>query len=370
MDELCGNIEKYKDIYKWINTTVNNIKKTDKISLNNCLFISGNTGIGKTYSIKKICEISDLFVTYITSTNCSTSEQLTDLIVKTSSSSLIQLLTNNTQKKIIIVDEFECIMSMDRTINVALFNILSSEKIKAIPIICLCSPDIIKKIGIIKKKCKIIELDIPSADSIYLFLQKNYSTVPESKLKEISIISNGNISQAIKKIEEANNNDGLIIKNTDVIDEIYNIEHLYGTSNDIFNREIILKIIMAYSWLIPLRYHENLIKELKNRKSTIIKTNNFYNEFIKNFITFDLLMYNNNTNGDIAANYFTSMTYPLYQMLKKKDVKSNIENFTKILSYLSLQKKYIKKSYSPNYPLYQFGNYHINTLGRNFIFFN
>ena len=120
-------------------------------------------------------------------------------------------------------------------------------------------------------------------------------------------------------------------------------------------------------WLIPLRFHENLIKELKIRKSTIKKNNEYYNKFMHNLLFFDLLMYKNSIN--IASEFFTSSIYHLTQMPIKSKQISDISVFTKMLSYLSLQKKYMKKSYSTNFPLYQISNYHTNIIGRNYMFF-
>ena len=83
---------------------------------------------------------------------------------------------------------------------------------------------------------------------------------------------------------------------------------------------------------------------------------------------YDLLMYKNNI--DIAVDYFISIIFELTRIPLKKNMESTMTNFTKILSYLSLQKKYIKHSYSIDFPLYQIGNYHINNINRNFIYFN
>jgi hypothetical protein len=136
------------------------------------------------------------------------------------------------------------------------------------------------------------------------------------------------------------------------------------------NRYIIKNIISIDPWLIPLKFHENLIIELNNnRKGSKIDKFKFYNLFMKYLCYFDKLMYNNDI--DIATDYFASMIIHLLTYVpSKKNVNIQIKNFTKILSYLSLQKKYIKQTYSLNFPIYQLGNYHMNNINRNFIYFN
>ena len=113
----------------------------EKLSLESCLFITGNSGIGKSYAINKLCNELDFFIININSFNCYSSKQLTDLLFKSFVSSLIQQLTLNTQKKIIIIDEFETLLSFDSTMNIHLFNFLNTSH-KHIPIICILSNNI------------------------------------------------------------------------------------------------------------------------------------------------------------------------------------------------------------------------------------
>ena len=355
---LCGNNEKYSFIKDWISKQLN--KSEIKISLDNFLFVTGSSGIGKSFSIKKICEDLELHVVYLNTNNCSSSAELTDNLIKTTTSSLLQVLTNDTKQKIIVIDEFESMMAIDRTINTTLLNILVEKKLKRIPIICISSIEIIKKIGTIKKKCQIVELEKPSNSEILSLLNNIYPEKDYETIRNIVESSQGHLSQCIQKI------DNKFFNNTfDQMDENLCISYLYGNE---FNRTNIANILSSDQWLIPLRFHENLIKELKIRKSTIKKNHEYYNKFINDLLYFDFLMYNNTI--DIACEIFTSSIYPFTLMPLKPKQKSDISCFTKMLSYLSLQKKYIKKSYSTNFPLYQISNYHINIIGRNYMFFN
>ena len=88
------------NITKWISESYNN----KFLSTDSCLLITGNSGVGKTHIIYKIIEDLDLFVINIDINNCSTSEEFIDFIIKSISSSLIQILTNNNKKKIILIN--------------------------------------------------------------------------------------------------------------------------------------------------------------------------------------------------------------------------------------------------------------------------
>ena len=354
---LCGNKKQYAAIKEWI---LSQYTRNDvKISIDNFLFVTGNSGIGKSFSILHICEELELHVVYLTTNNCSSSAELMDNVIKCTTSSMIQVLTNDKRKKILIIDEFESMMAIDRTINTTLLNILIDKKMKSIPIICISSIEIVKKIGTIKKKCQIIELNNPEDNDIFVLLKSLYPDKPDDIISDIVTNSQCNISQSFQKIENCSFN------NFDKMDETLNISYLYG---NVFDRRNIVNILMNDPLLIPLRFHENLIKELKIRKSTIKKNHDYYKHFIRNFLFFDILMYKNII--DIASEFFTSSIHPLTKMPIKPHQISDISGFTKMLSYLSLQKKYIKKSYSTSFPLYQISNYHTNIIGRNYMFFN
>lgn len=364
IDELCGNNEQYEEIRVWLQKQLV-LQNSTKLTIDNLLFVSGNSGIGKTHSIKHICKTMNLHMVYISTHNCWSAEELNDLLIKNTSSSMIQVLSNDTKKKVIVIDDFESMMAIDRTINTTLLNILTNGKLKCVPIVCIASCDIVKKVGMLKKKCKIIEIPNPSDDDIIKMLLKSQLKHDDmhqieriEKIERIERIvrsCGGNISQCLNKLENL----------CDDMDTSVAIGTLYGNN---FHRDNIRKLVMTDPWLIPLRFHENLITELKNKKSTIGKNQAFYKKFMYDLLYFDLLIHNNCI--ELACDYFASIIYFSYTIHPKKNAATNLHNFTKILSYLSLQKKYSKKSYSSNFPLYQIGNYHTNIIGRNFMFFN
>lgn len=379
LDQLCGNRDKYAKIIKWIQQQLI-LPSTTILSFDNLLFVSGDIGIGKSVSIRKICEALDLHIVYITTSNCSSSDELNDLLIKHCSASMIQVLLNDKRRRIIIIDEFDSMMALDRTINLAIYNILngnnidniratnginipkftkkkikiSNKTIRMIPIICITSSDIIKRIGNIKKKCQNIQLEKPTETEIATLLIQ-LGTLQEKALASARV-ANGNISQAIENSK--------IHTSYAAIDENIHTTILYDT-NDKFDRDKIRKIILTDPWLIPLKYHENLISELDRRRVSNKNARQLYKNFMANLISYDLLIHNNAI--DQAVDIFSSSVNPLSLLPLKKNAVSNMDNFTKILSYLSLQKKYTKNAYTG---LYQIGSYHTNITGRNNMFFN
>ena len=106
-----------EEIKKWIIDCYS----SSKLSFNSCLFISGISGSGKSYLINKIIKDLNLFQISIDSNNCSSSSQLLDLLIKSFNSSLIQILTHNNSNKIIVIDDFDVLNSIDNTINLSIY---------------------------------------------------------------------------------------------------------------------------------------------------------------------------------------------------------------------------------------------------------
>ena len=353
---LCGNHNIYSSILIWLRTFNYDIK----ISAQSCIIVAGPTSIGKSYSINSICNYLDYEITLIDNNNCHNSQYLKDIICKSTSSSFIQILTNNFKKKVIIIDNFDSLFISDKTINLTLLRILLDNKLKNIPIICVSNNDIIKKIGDIKKVCNIYTLTTPNNDEITEILQSK--DVDINNIDKLCSNSNGNLNKLFRDITNDNND----ILYSDSIDYTSDINILYSTN---FNRSQTKKILIKDPWMIPLKFHENLIINLNNRNISLNKYNEYYKSFMYIMCIYDYYMFKENI--EFCVELFASKVYYLSILKYKKNATSNIGNFTKMLSYLSLQKKNIKNNYNiKNMPLYQLSNYHISLCNRKFISFN
>ena len=324
------------------------------ISFKSCLIIHGKSGVGKSFQINKICEDLNLEIIRFTQSNINNNNDFEDLIIKTTTTKTnvadIFNNVNNNKKKIIIVDDYDILITIDRTINSTLYNILNNKKIKNICIICICNSEILKKIGNIKKKCQVEEFKKPTKIEVKKILKK-YKKISEKKLDEIINKIDGNIQVGINMIN---------YKTIDEIDTIIEAEYLYENNIKIEN---IIKILSSECWIVSLGFHENLINILKNRKSDLKSKNFFYKNFIIDFCFFDLLI--NKNIIDLAINIMGYNILILSKIeVKNKHNKIN-NNFTKLLSYLSLQKKNNKKGFIFNSLYYQIGSYHINSININ-----
>lgn len=335
----------------------NIINNTDeKISFKSCLILHGNSGIGKTYRINKILEDSNMEIIKFTTKEINNSKEFEDKLIKTITVKNFMSIISQKEikKKIILIDDYDELLALDRTINNTIYNILNVKKLKNIGILIISSNELLKKLGNMKKKCKCLEIKKNNEKELYQILKKE-KNIDDKLIKLIIKKIDGNIYQGKYYLENTK-----LINNDNInIDKEYDINYLYGNE---YNKEIVNKILYTDTWLVPLRFHENLIKELDNRKVAILHKIKYYKKFIYDMCFFDIFM---SGSIDIAINIISYYVYNLTKLEKKKEVKSNLDNFTKLLSYLSLQKKYIKKSFEYNSEFYQIGTYHINSININ-----
>lgn len=329
-------------------------KNKENISFDSCIIIHGKSGIGKSYKINKICNELKLNIIHFTSSNINNSSEFEELLEKktTVKKNVIDIFNNvhNENIKIIIIDDYDILISIDRTINSTFYNILNTKKFKNICIICICNTDILKKIGNIKKKCKIFECEKLNKLEIKKILN-NKKKINEKRLNEIINKIDGNISNGIIMINNEINKE---------VDLVIDYNYIYKNNIEVKN---IIKLLSMETWLISLRFHENLIDVLKNKKNGLKKKYIYYKNFINDFCLFDLLI--NKNVIEIAINIISYQIFILSNIEIKNKTRKTENNFTKLLSYLSLQKKNTKKGFIFNSHYYQIGSYHINCININ-----
>ena len=116
------------------------------------------------------------------------------------------------------------------------------------------------------------------------------------------------------------------------------------------SRDAACRIIATDPRTMPLRFHENLIGELSRRRGTKTAIAAAYNEILWNMVDWDLLM--NSTNTEFAIDHMASIATHLLPKLKLKpnSGEANQDDFTKMLSQLSIQKKNARQLHATGIP--------------------
>lgn len=223
-------------------------------------------------------------------------------------------------------------------------------------------------------KSTVITMYPPTEADIFLFLKWLVSQEEQQRpsmefLMSIAESSEGNFQYAKQQLEMHREGDGKgtgrTVEGTREVtgvgfsssrrDTHATFKSIFESNQDVAN---ILSIIDDDPWLNPLRLHENLIKEINNRKGIWKTKHIIYEKILESMIVWDQHMSISSRGGasgsdgsgisemsggsdamgtDHLARTFCHFLGKLDK--KKKAVDSNLQDFTKLFSQMSLHKK-------------------------------
>ncbi|MFZ9377161.1 MAG: AAA family ATPase, partial [Candidatus Fonsibacter ubiquis] len=296
----------------------------------NMLF-SGPPGIGKTKYIEMVCQEFAYDFLKIDSTCCNHSKDFIDRLTKAHQwKDITQLFQENPKPRIILIDELETLIKIDRNIPSHLIKFWNQHKIH-IPCIIIGQYQAEKKIGELKKLCQMIHFSRIQEKDLFIYLKDR---VPKGKIKlthlmKIAEAANGSIYSAIQSVLEYEKQHSKKKKKTPIInhgqDNLLKIENIFGY----LKRDNIYQVLHEDLWIHPLKVLEN---------SSKIYTPEQYATFIPNYLFFEEWMHTRDNQEDLPAGYLTELIYQNNKLLSKnrKKIIDSIEmDFTKLLSYIS-----------------------------------
>lgn len=296
------------------------------------LFVLGSTGVGKTYAVTSILSdmMADVDVFVIDSQNCASCKDLHTLLDRQLNTSLVQNLTGR-KRRIIVIDELETLYQLDKS----LFTFLSGLQPKHL-VVCTGHISLDKKLR--SSFSKIIMFSaLPEAD-ICLLLKKLYPQAGCDAILEAAETCYGNLSHAIQMIRLGDSDQRVTKKD----DATCTFDYVFKSNNI----EHVSHIIHEDPWLNPLRYHENLPKELSQRKGTQQDKHAFYTKTLDALCNWDVMM-QHSMNADVPIEYILRAILQIHNLqTKKTQTERDLTEFTKLFSNLSLQRKTEKLLYS------------------------
>jgi DNA polymerase III delta prime subunit len=338
INDFVGNKKMLETIRDWIK----NIKNTDKI------LIIGPPGIGKTKYVELVCQEFQYDFIKIDSTCCNHSKDFIDRLMKIHQwKDITQSFQEHPKPRIVLIDELETLIKVDRNIPSYLIKFWEKSE-KPLPYILIGQYEADKKISELRKQCAVLYLQRIQDNDMFLYLK---SKIPRNKVKlsdlmKIAEDSNGSIYAAIHAI----------IGYTQSKKQIVN----YGKDKtlelgDIFQYKNYTDIYMLLSedpWIHPLKILENAPK---------VYSKNEYMTFLKDYLAFEELIYNNDLSYDLSIGFLSQLILN-YNLQLKKPKQVDIQ-FTKLLSYISTQKKLHRSLYEKipkEIPINEIGFYWIH----------
>ena len=348
---FVGNKYYYDLLFEWLKKPLT----TKTLDISCICFIIGRHGCGKTYGVNKAI-LDTGHNRAIFNGNCY--KDFIDFIVKQTSSDILSQINGDfLSKKVIFIDEFETLVLYDRTFLNNIIDLLEKNKLPAVKIIIASAPLETKNAIKMSLSCYRLELSIPSEADIFLFLKENYSKVKNDKLLKISENCENNISVATIMASDLMINSMKKGNITNTHDKNILLNNIYN-DNELDNIRIIIDQDRS---LHPLRFHENLIKAIQQRKGTKIKKLELYKKFLLALCEWDMMTSNSKRLGiesDIGFEHIVRNVMSLYDLSDKKNKVELSTDFTKIFNYLSLKKKTLITLYNSETPWYNIGSIH------------
>jgi hypothetical protein len=369
---LYGNTYSFEALYKWIQDSTH--KENTHMEASACMILMGAPGVGKTFSVTRMCEMLGVTIKKIDSCNCHSIKELEDLLTKMTTTHLTDILMGKVSKNLLFIDEFEILVQLDRNMPSVLYQRLMGHHGKMLPympVLVTCCNNIEKKLGDMKREWRCIHLKQPTETDIMLMLRNHIkrntnqqdSYITADVLMTIAERANGNMQQALQMVDY----ERLVCKQDSTlqsceyiqtIDTAPNIDVLYHNPS----METARRLFMEDTWMNPLRFHENLHTELEFRKGTKAKKDETYSHILRCMIEWDTMSAQEDTDGclgDIAIDHLCNAPCHILAHLKKKKAggDTTLADFTKTLSQMSLQKKMEKQSYQDDFPWNHIGTY-------------
>lgn len=342
LDDFVGNKLLFEKTY----SLVENIEDTSK------LLIIGPSGIGKTKYIEYLCEHFKYNYIKLDSSLCLNSKDFIDRLEKLYNWRDIASILNGITKRIIIIDELETLIKIDRNIPSVLIKFWK-EQTKHIPFILIGQYDADKKISELRKNCtSIIYLKSIQDNDLFLYLKNK---IPRKKIKlselmKIAENSNGSLYAAIQSIKAYTKEQSNVTNYGK--DTFLDIKDIFTYSN----YDEIYSILYEDPWMYPLNILENAIKVYNDKH---------YREFITYYLLYEeMIKDKQDINYEIPIGYLSQVLF-VRRNLKDKGKKKILEDmqFTKLLSYISTQKKIQRVVYDKidkNIPISDIGTYWIH----------
>jgi SpoVK/Ycf46/Vps4 family AAA+-type ATPase len=343
---FIGNQLKYHELLTWLQ---NGFGAAERVCV-----VTGPVGCGKTYGIKAATAETGKLVSIFDSTTCSNGKDFLDKFTKATQSNVVAQFTHTGMSdRIMFIDELDALLTIDRTFLSNLKNIP-----QGIRLLIACSLDTVKRIPIAHK---LISINAASEADILIFLKESTSGDAKAKagktkavsaklLVETAEMCNGNIGAALKYIPKL----GL----TDPFPEVGSIYRSPEGAAAVFQLDV---------WLNPLRFHENLLYELKQRLQPRQKAK-VYASLMEDLCTWDFLMTRNIEAAEYAVAFIAAAVKKLNRLPLKKSAPPPQAEFTRLINLLSVRKKALNALYTSGtgmeFPWHEIGSYEKSFLHR------
>lgn len=294
--------------------------------------VIGASGIGKTHRIKGLVEELGWDAYWIHSANCQSAKEFRDMLVKGLKTNLLSNLAQVTAQKVVIIDEVEVLLQLDRTMSTALSDAIYEHRNSKGRIVLIGNSVIEKKMNSMRGTVRMLQCCTPSDADMFLWCKDHAPKgMKKTMIMDIAEASQGNPGNALSMMKT---------KSQPIFDTFKAVQ--------VTERDLLRLKLLDDPWLYPLRFHENLVKEVAKKKGTKVEKQKLYSSVLKMLCDWDLWMCAGCDPNIAVEHVLNAMTTVLQTLDNKKGCEKDVvyEDFTKVFSNLSLQKKQERTLYA------------------------
>lgn len=361
---FIGNPIQYSDLLTWLSAPAQATQPDECVCI-----VCGPTGCGKTHGIMAAAEATCKMTSVFDSSTCLNGKDFKEKMLKTTQSNVLaQFTARSYADRMVFIDELDALLSIDRTF---LSNLKGMPQ--AIKVVIAATPEAARRVAI---PHKLITLNAASQGDILALLREREKNLGRrlnaKRLLEAVELCNGNLASAIRHSDAAANAAPKKKANQQVKTEDAQRDAFSDLAAVYRNTSLAYQVFSVDSWLNPLRFHENLVHEMKQRtkprQGKHPQKEDVYKDLMGDFCFWDTCM--SSGSEDIARYYLAAATKRLDALTLKKTAAPPAAEFTRLINMLSVRKKGIIGMYasvgtgSDSFPWHQVGAYEKSFLQR------
>ena len=364
---FVGNVQAYNSFLAWLKTPCT----SSRFSKECICIVGGGAGTGKTHGIHAAIQACGLELHLLNSDECTNSRDFKDYFTKLTCANIVaQFAGMSLSGRVLFIDDIENMASIDRTFLNNLNSIIASGTLPAIRIIIACNISEMKSVAKSVSVGASFTLHRPPDASVFVFLRATFPTLSAEVVMQLAEGCSGNISNALNMAQmelvdlqddtETEDESDIITSRRRVesqADVFASIAQLYEAST----RDQVRMIVDLDPWLHPLRFHENIIHEWKQRKGLQSQKENAYIQILWGLCQWDQLMVASKRLGYEAfqaIEHVTGVILSMQNLPRKKTGLASTDDFTLMFNYLSLKKKNALSRHEGTFPWQHIGGFH------------